>query len=218
MRIGMLGTGIVGRTLGSGLIGAGHEVTMGSRSATNPMAMEWMAGHETGAGVGTFEQAAANAEAVINATGGGVTLEALRAAGAANLAGKLLIDVSNPLDFSKGFPPSLTVSNTDSLGEQVQAAFPEARVVKSLNTISCDVMVNPGMLVQPTSLFVCGNDVAAKQETRELLGTLGWAPESVIDLGDITTSRGTEMYLPLWVRLMGALGTPHFNIAIVHQA
>ena len=152
---------------------------------------------------------------VFNATAGGASLDALRMAGAANLAGKVLVDVANPLDFSKGMPPSLTVCNTDSLGERIQAAFPDARVVKTLNTVNTTVMVDPqGVAGGDHHLFVCGNDANAKASVTTLLrDEFGWT--HIIDLGDITAARGTEMYLAIWIRLMGTLGTPRFNIRVM---
>ena len=151
----------------------------------------------------------------MNATNGKGAIEALNAAGEQNLAGKLLIDISNPLDFSKGMPPSLTICNTDSLGEQIQRAFPETKVVKTLNTVNAYLMVEPGMLAGGNhTMFVCGNDAGAKATVASLLQEgLGW--QDVIDLGDITMSRGTEMYLPLWARLYGALQNPMFTIKVV---
>jgi predicted dinucleotide-binding enzyme len=214
MRIGVLGTGTVGQALASGLVEAGHEVTMGSRAAGNDKAVEWAEGAGKGASEGDFATAAAHGEAVFNCTAGSASLEALEAAGAGNLVGKLLIDVSNPLDFSKGMPPTLAVANTDSLGERIQAAFPEARVVKTLNTINAGVMVDPGQVPGDHVIFLSGDDAEAKAEATGILGELGWPAERVIDLGDISTARGPEMYLPLWLRMMGALGTAHFNIAI----
>ncbi|HEY0997707.1 MAG TPA: hypothetical protein VGD77_17080, partial [Gemmatimonadaceae bacterium] len=165
--------------------------------------------------LGTFAEAARFGEAVINATSGSGALPALQAAGAEALGEKILLDVANPLDFSQGFPPSLTVCNTDSLGEQVQRAFPRLRVVKTLNTTNTYVMVNPaGVGGGEHTMFVCGNDAGAKAQVTRWLGEwFGW--RDVIDLGDITTARGTEMLLPIWVRLMGALGTPMFNFRIV---
>ena len=138
----------------------------------------------------------------------------LEAAGRENLRGKVLVDVANPLDFSKGFPPSLSVCNTDSLGEQIQRTFPEVRVVKSLNTMNCGIMDDPGSLRGDHVVFVSGNDEGAKTQVKQLLGSFGWGDRQIIDLGDITTSRGTEMYLPLWLELYGALGTGSFNINV----
>ena len=215
MRVGVLGTGMVGQTLAGKLVEVGHEVRMGSRQAGNEKAVQWAEGAGQGASEGSFADAAEFGELVVNATAGGASVEALQAAGAGNLAGKALMDVANALDFSAGMPPTLTVSNDDSLGERIQAAFPEARVVKALNTINAAVMVAPGELGNSTHIFVCGNDEAAKHEVTELLRSFGWGAENVIDLGDITSARGVEMYLPLWLRLMGTLGTAAFNIAVV---
>jgi predicted dinucleotide-binding enzyme len=216
MRIAVLGTGTVGRTIGSKLVELGHEVTMGSRTADNENAREWVATAGGGAAQGTFEDAASGAELVFNCTGGAVALDALRAAGAANLAGKVVVDVSNPLDFSHGTPPTLTVCNTDSVGEQIQREFPDARVVKTLNTVNTAVMVDPAGVPGRHDLFISGNDAEAKKTVERILGDFGWPQYSIIDLGDITGARGQEMYLPLWLRLMGKLGRPDFNIAVVH--
>ena len=137
----------------------------------------------------------------------------LTAAGADHLAGKPLLDISNPLDFSAGFPPTLFVKDTDSLAEQIQAAFPAARVVKSLNTLTAQLMVEPALLGEATTVFVSGEDAAAKATVTGLLTALGH--QDVIDLGGIETARGAEMWLPLWLRTMGALGTATFNIKVV---
>jgi 8-hydroxy-5-deazaflavin:NADPH oxidoreductase len=215
MRFGVLGTGVVGQTIAGKLAELGHEVRMGSREAGNEKAVAWAAGAGNGASEGTFAGAAVFGEVVVNATAGMASLEALEAAGAENLSGKVLIDIANPLDFSAGMPPSLGVSNTDSLAEQIQRAFPEARVVKALNTVNAAVMVAPASLGESTNVFVCGDDDEAKAQVIELLETFGWLSGDVVDLGDITAARGMEMYLPLWVRMMGALGDSRFNIRIV---
>lgn len=217
MRIGVLGTGTVGRTLGGKLVELGHEVRMGSRQAGNENAVEWMAGAGDGASEGTFADAAEFGELVINATGGKVSLEALGMAGAENLAGKVVIDVSNALEFGEG-PPVVGVAPDDSLGERIQAAFPDAKVVKALNTMNASIMVAPGSLGESTNAFVCGNDDAAKARVIELLETFGWLSGDIVDLGDISAARGAELYVALWVRLMGALGTPAFNIRLVREA
>lgn len=217
MDIAVLGTGIVGRTLGARLVGLGHAVTMGSRAAGNPTAVEWAAEAGAGAGEGSFADAAAAGRLVINATSGAVSLDVLAAAGAGNLSGKVLLDLSNPLDVSKGMPPTLTVCNTDSVGEQIQRAFPEARVVKSLNTVNCDVMVHPAIVPGAHTMFVAGNDAAAKTDVTALLVSFGWPADSILDLGDIGGSRGMEMYLPLWLRLWGATGTGHLNIGVQRE-
>ena len=213
MKIGILGTGVVGTTLGSGLAKLGHEVKMGGRTATNEKAAAWVKSAGKNASQGTFADAAGHGEMVFNCTGGGVSLLALEAAGAKNLEGKVLVDVSNPLDFSKGMPPTLSIVNTDSLGERIQKAFPGARVVKALNTLSAALMTNPGAVKGETDLVIAGNDKAAKDQVRKLLESFGW--KSIVDLGDITNARGMEMWLALWIRLMGALGTHVFNLKLV---
>jgi len=215
MRIGVLGTGVVGQTLATKLVELGHDVVMGSRDASNDKAAEWVASVGGAGRVGTFAEAAQHAEIVVNATSGQASLAALELAGADNLAGKVLVDVANPLDFSEGMPPSLTVANTDSLGEQIQRAFPTARVVKALNTVNTSVMVRPGDLASPTNLFVAGNDAEATAIVTGLLGSFGWAADRIVDLGDITAARGMEAYLLLWVRMMQAIGTATFNVSIV---
>ncbi|MFN2593374.1 MAG: NADPH-dependent F420 reductase [Actinomycetota bacterium] len=214
MRFGVLGTGGVGQTLATKLVELRHEVTMGSRQKGNEKAVAWAQSAGSGASEGTFEDAAAFGDVVINATAGAGSIDALNSAGGDNLAGKVLIDVSNPLDFSEGFPPKLTVCNGDSLGEQIQMAFPTAKVVKTFNTISSDVMVAPQMLPGDHVVFLSGNDDNAKGQVTDLLGTFGWPEQRVIDLGDIETARGTEMYVMLWIRLMGPMGGPHFSIAL----
>jgi hypothetical protein len=161
----------------------------------------------------TFAEATEEADLVVNATNGGVSIDVLTQAGAANLAGKVLLDIANPLDFSQGFPPSLFVKDTDSLGEQIQRAFPDAKVVKTLNTMTAALMVEPALAAGGDhSVFVSGDDEAAKRTVIDLLTSIGHT--DVIDLGDLSTARGTEMLLPIWLRLMGALGTPMFNFKI----
>jgi 8-hydroxy-5-deazaflavin:NADPH oxidoreductase len=210
MRFAVLGTGDVGHAIATKLVSLGHAVRMGSRAADNPKASAWAA---SGASHGTFADAAAFAEIVVNATGGMHTLAALEAAGAEHLAGKVLVDISNPLDFSRGFPPTLSVSNADSLGEQIQRAFPGARVVKTLNTVANSIMVNPGLVPGPHHLFVSGDDASAKAIVTELLQSFGW--RDIIDLGGIESARATEAWLLLWTRLYGALGTAEFNLRLV---
>jgi len=215
MRIGVLGTGIVGQTIGRRLVGLGHAVTMGSRTAGNEKAVAWAAEAGEGAGEGTFADAAAFGELVINATNGNASLDALEAAGAANLAGKVLIDVSNALDMSQGMPPAVGVGNADSMGERIQRAFPEAHVVKTLNTMNCNVMVDPATVPGSHTVFVCGDREGAKTEVRRLLAEFGWPPEDVLDLGGIAASRGVELYVALWVHLWMATGTGQLNIKVV---
>jgi predicted dinucleotide-binding enzyme len=216
MNIAVLGTGNVGDTLGSKLIALGHSVKMGSRTAGNEKAAAFVKKNGSNASAGTFAEAAAFGEIIVNATSGAGTLEALRMAGAANLAGKVLLDVSNPLDFSKGMPPKLSVVNTTSLGEEIQRVFPDVRVVKTLNTMWCGLMVNPGMIGGGDHhVFVSGNDAGAKNTAKEVLKSFGWAEKNILDLGDISTARGPEMYLPIWLRIWGATGNGAFNIRIV---
>ena len=214
MRIGVLGTGIVGRTLASALVDGGHEVRMGSRTASNENAFTWAQGAGESASVGTFADAAGFGELVVNATAGAVSLEALSSAGAEQLAGKVLLDVSNPLDFSAGMPPTLTVCNDDSLGERIQRAFTDVHVVKALNTVTAAVMVAPSLVPGEHTIFVCGDDAGAKDQAGELLQGFGWPAESILDLGDITAARGTEMYMALWLRLWGATGTAVLNVEV----
>jgi 8-hydroxy-5-deazaflavin:NADPH oxidoreductase len=228
MRIGVLGTGIVGRTLASRLAGIGHGVDIGTRNPAATMGNTepdphgalpypvWQAEHPE-VHLVTFQEAAASAQMVINATSGMVALRVLEAAGEAALDGKVLIDVSNPLDFSGGFPPTLNPVNTDSLGERIQRGFPGVRVVKALNTMNCQVMVEPARVPGEHNVFVCGGDDAAKVAVRDLLASFGWPPGSIIDLGDISAARGMEMLLPIWLRLMGTFGDADFNFHI-HRA
>lgn len=216
MKIAVLGTGTVGTTIATKLVEIGHEVTLGSRSADNEKAKAWLAQVDSDkARAATYADAAASAELLFNCTAGVASLEALNMAGAAHMAGKILVDVANPLDFSHGMPPRLSICNESSLGEQIQAAFPETRVVKAFNTVAANLMVDPRSLPGDHVLFVSGDDADAKREVEQTIARdwFGW--REVIDLGDITTARGTEMYLALWLRMWGALGTAAFNIAIV---
>lgn len=214
MKIGIFGTGMVGVTIASKLVRLGHEVKMGSRTSQNEKAMAWVKGAGGQASQGTFAETAGFGELLFNCTHGAASLEALKAAGASNLKGKILIDLANPLDFSQGMPPSLTVCNTDSLGEQIQRAFPEVRVVKTLNTVNCNLMVNAAMLPGEHDLFICGNDPSAKATVKTYLTQwFGWS--SILDLGDITNARATEMLLPIWIRLFGFFQSPNFNFKIV---
>jgi hypothetical protein len=225
VRFGILGTGVVGKTMAARLDGMGHDVTVGTRDPEettsrpepdahgNPPFSAWQEEHP-GVKLATFSEAAAHGEMVVNATSGVVSLEALELAGEDNLNGKVLVDISNPLDFSQGMPPILSVSNTDSLGEQIQRRFSEARVVKTLHTMNAYLMVDPAQLAGADhTVFVCGDDAEAKQAVTELLRSFGWT--DIVDLGDITAARGTEMLMPIWLRLFGALQKPIFNYKIV---
>jgi 8-hydroxy-5-deazaflavin:NADPH oxidoreductase len=205
MKIAVLGTGMVGEAIASRLMGLGHEVTMGSRTGNNPRALAWAARTGGGARTATFGEAAAPSELVFNCTKGSSSLEALRAVGAERLEGKILVDVANDMSAAGKGPLSLA--------EEIQEAFPGARVVKTLNTINCGVMVDPSRLSGAHAVFMSGNDREAKGRVGELLRSFGW--REVIDLGDIATARATEAYLRLWLSLSRALGTVQFNIALV---
>lgn len=227
MRIAVLGTGTVGRALAAAFNRLGHDVVLGTRdpgetaARSAPDAMggppfnQWLEGH-AGIRLATFAEAAADSELVVNATNGTASLAALAAAGEARLARKILIDVSNPLDSTQGMPPVLNPVNTESLAERIQRAFPEARVVKTLNTMNAGLMVDPQRLADGEhSVFLSGDDPDAKKTVAGLLAELGH--KDIIDLGDITSARGAEMVLPLWLRLFGALGTPDFNFKVVRR-
>jgi predicted dinucleotide-binding enzyme len=211
MKIGILGTGMVGETLGTKFTQLGHQVKIGSRTANNEKAAQWVKTAGANASQGTFADAAAFGELVFICLKGDIALDVVKSLSAATVAGKIVVDVSNPLDFSHGFPPSLTICNTNSLGEEVQKAWPAAKVVKTLNIVNCEVMVDPKKGGNPTML-VTGNDAEAKSKITALLKTLGW--QDIIDLGDITKSRGTEMLLPLWLDLFGLFGNPHFGFKV----
>ncbi|MEL6562271.1 MAG: NAD(P)-binding domain-containing protein [Bacteroidota bacterium] len=225
MKIAILGTGIVGRTIAAKLMELGHELTIGTRSVETTLANEdvdgygnapfkdWYEGREA-IKLQPFKEAGEQAEVIFNCTGGQVSVQVLESVGETALNGKVLIDVANPLDFSNGMPPSLSPVNTDSLGEQIQRRFPGLKVVKSLNTMNTKVMVNPSVVQGDHNVFVCGNDETAKATVKSILESMGWRENLIIDLGDITNSRGTEMMLPIWLRLWNTLGTSEFNFFI----
>ncbi len=226
MKIGIFGTGMVGQTLAQKLAELGHEVNIGTRNVEETMGRsepdgygrppyrEWQK-ENPGIKLSSLSEAAAEAELLINAMNGAGSLAALEQAGRSNMEGKILLDISNPLDFSQGFPPSLTISNTDSLAEQIQRTFPDTFVVKSLNTMNAAIMVNPGILPGDHNVFLNGNDAEAKQHVQELLESMGWKKENVIDMGDISTARGTEQMMPAWARLYTARQNPLFNFKVV---
>ncbi len=210
MKMGVLGSGMVGQAIGARLLNLGHDAMIGTRDPAK--LKEWHASNQK-AHIGSFAEAAAHGVMIFNATNGLGSLEALKLAGETNLKGKVLVDISNPLDFSKGFPPSLTISNTDSLAEQIQHMFPSAKVVKTLNTVTARLMVHPREVAEGDhQIFLSGNDANAKVQVAKLLESFGWI--HILDLGDIATARATEMYLPLWVRVYGALGNGMFNMKI----
>jgi 8-hydroxy-5-deazaflavin:NADPH oxidoreductase len=218
MKIAVLGTGMVGDTIGSRLIELGHEVKMGSRTATNEKAKAFVDKHAGKASAGTFTDAAEFGEVVINCTAGGGSIDALKMAGEKNINGKIIIDIANPLDFSKGMPASLipALSNTNSLGEEIQKTFPSTKVVKTLNTMWCGLMVNPAMINGGDHTnFISGNDADAKQKVKALLNEFGWKNENILDLGDISAARGTESVLPVWLRIWNATQNGAFNFKVI---
>jgi predicted dinucleotide-binding enzyme len=226
MKISILGTGDVGQILAAAFTEKGHDVMIGTRDVESKLTggdqgsasfAQWYASHKE-IKVGTFQDSASFGEIVINATNGGNSLNALDLAGEENLGGKVLIDVSNPLDFGNGMPSSLLegLNNTNSLGEEIQKEFPEAKVVKTFNTIWCGLMVNPGMIGKGDHVnYISGNDNDAKAKVKDLIKELGWKDQNIIDLGDITAARATESFLLLWVRIMGAIDSGAFNFRIV---
>lgn len=226
MNFSILGTGPVGQTIAGKLKELGHQVMIGTRDISRteankerspmgtPPFSEWHKSHQ-GVKLGTFTEAARFGEMVFVCTNGFGTLSALKMAGAENLKGKTVVDVSNPLDFSKGMPPSLIPqwSNTNSLGEEVQKALPGANVVKTLNIVNCEVMVNAKKSGGDPTMFVAGNDAKAKDQVKEILRNFGW--NDILDLGDISGARGMEMLLPIWVRTWGATQNGYFGFKIV---
>ncbi|KAA9037138.1 NADP oxidoreductase [Ginsengibacter hankyongi] len=215
-KIAVLGTGMVGDTIGSKLIELGHEVMMGSRTQGNEKAKAFVAKHNGKASAGTFAEAAGFGEIIFNCTAGVGSIEALKMAAEKDLDGKIIVDIANPLDFSNGMPPSLAIVNTNSLGEEIQKTFPQTKVVKALNTMWCGLMVKPAMINGGDhSTFVSGNDANAKEEVKKILKSFGWNEANILDLGDITTARGTEMFLPLWLQIYTATNNGAFNIKIV---
>jgi len=228
-KIAIMGTGSVGQAYASKFITLGYEVMLGTRNVPekladtakngygNPSFSEWHSANKN-VKLGTFEDAALFGDLILNATMGAKSIAALKMADVKNLNGKILIDVANPLDFSKGLPPSLLpeLSNTNSLGEEIQKTFPDVRVVKTLNTMWNGLMVNPAMLNGGDHAnFICGNSSEAKENVKEILKSFGWPEKNILDLGDISSARGTEMYLPLWLRIFGATNNGAFNIKIV---
>ena len=221
MKIGIIGSGVVAQTLGTKWLGLGHDVAIGTRDPSKlddkkmmaASLREWLAQTENRGKVVTFAQAAAHGDVLVNATGGEVSIDALRLAGADKAGGKTLIDVANELDHSRGMPPRALASDERCLAEKIQAAFPNLKVVKTLNTIGAGVMVNPkGLAGGDHTIFLSGNDAGAKAQVADLLRGLGWS--DILDLGDVATARGPEMYMGLWLRLWGATRTGNVNIKV----
>jgi 8-hydroxy-5-deazaflavin:NADPH oxidoreductase len=216
MKVAILGTGIVGDTIGSKLVELGHNVMMGSRTSNNEKAIAFVNKHNGKATAGTFNEAATFGEIIFNCTAGANSIEALKLAGENNLKNKIIVDVANTLDFSTGTTPTLALVNTTSLGEEIQLQFPNSKVVKTLNTMWCGLMVNPALINNADhDNFICGNDPDAKEIVKDILKSFGWFNKNILDLGDITKARGPEMYLPLWLRIWGATNNGAFNIKIV---
>ncbi|WP_406020660.1 NAD(P)-binding domain-containing protein [Nocardioides sp. NBC_00850] len=226
MKIAVLGTGMVGRALAGRLSGLGHEVVIGTRDVEatlgrtgtdamgTPPYAQWQSQHPD-VHLVPLDAAGDHGDLVVNATSGVASLEAIDAVGPQRLDGKVLLDLAVPFDFSRGMPPTPTIPNTDSIAERIQRAVPRARVVKSLNTVFCDVMVDPKRVPGAHTLFVSGDDAAAKATVTALLGEFGWSADSVLDLGGIQTARNVEMYMLLYFNLAGVLQTFDFNIAVV---
>ena len=229
MKISIIGTGTVGQTFASRFIALGHEVMMGTRNVSeklastardnygNPPFSEWHAANKS-VKLGAFSDAASFGEIILNATNGGASIDALKLADVKNLEGKILIDLANPLDFSKGMPPSLIpgLSNTNSLGEEIQKTFPGVKVVKTLNTMWCGLMVNPEMIGGGDHInYISGNDADAKSKVTTLLKQFGWKNENILDLGDISGARATEAILPIWLRVWGVTQNGAFNFKLV---
>jgi predicted dinucleotide-binding enzyme len=211
MKTGVLGSGMVAQALSARLAELGHDVVIGTRDAGKLKG--WQSSNQR-VKIGSFTETAAHGEMVFNATNGAASLQALTMAGPENLRGKILVDVSNPLDFSNGFPPSLFVCGTDSLAEQIQRAFPHTKVVKALNTVTARLMVYPQEVAGGDhQVFISANDMDAKKQVVDLLRAFGWT--NIFDLGDLSTARGTEAYMLLWVRLFGAMNTGMVNIKIM---
>jgi predicted dinucleotide-binding enzyme len=221
MKIGIIGSGVVAQTLGSKLVGQGHDVVLGTRDPNKlddkkmfgTTLREWQSKNEGRARIATFKEAAAHGELLINATSGQVSIDALKLAAADKVGDKILVDVANELDASKGMPPAVLASQERCLAERIQAAFPTLKVVKTLNTINAFVMVDPRSVGGGDhTVFVSGNDAGAKAKVTELLRSFGWS--DVLDLGDVSTARGPEMYLAMWIRLWGATGSGQLNIKV----
>jgi 8-hydroxy-5-deazaflavin:NADPH oxidoreductase len=212
MKIGVLGTGVVGVTIATKLIQLGHHVTMGSRNPDNHTAAHWAKANGVNASRGTFADAAMLSELIFICTRGEATLEVVRTVGQDAFGEKVVVDVSNPVDFSRGMPPSLMICNTDSLGEHVQKALPHAKVVKTLNLVNCEVMIDPVKAGDPT-MFLCGNHADAKTTATAMLHDFGW--KDIVDLGDIKSARGMEMFVPGWLSLLTVVGHRHFGLKIV---
>jgi 8-hydroxy-5-deazaflavin:NADPH oxidoreductase len=199
MKIGILGRGNVGRTLAAGFRDRGHEVMIGSRDPGHAELQEWLAGAGEGVKAGTMSETAEFGELLVLALLGVAAEEAIRGAGPENFSGKVVIDAMNPLDFSGGPPPKLAFSGEDSLGERVQRAIPDAKVVKAFNTIGAPLMIEPRLQGAQPAMFIAGDDAGAKESVADILRSFGW-PDPV-DIGGIEGSRELEALCILWVKV-----------------
>jgi predicted dinucleotide-binding enzyme len=219
MKIGVLGTGAVGETIATALLAKGHTVRMGSRTPDNEKARTWVKKSKEQASQGDFNDTAAFGELLFLCLNGAHALDAVRTIEPENVKHKIVFDLTNPLDFSKGMPPSIIdgLGNTNSLGEEIQKALPNAYIIKALNTVTAKLMVEPKLVNNGDhSLFVCGNHADAKNKAKHfLVDTFGWKPDNLIDLGGIESARGSEAYVPFWVSMMQGLGTAMFNVKVV---
>ncbi len=214
-RIGVLGTGDVGQVLGAGLAARGHEVKLGSRDAKNPKAVAWAEKNGALASAGTFADAAKFGEVVILALSWSGVMNALELAGHDNFAGKVVIDAVNPLDFSKGAPPTLAVGTTDSAGEQIQRALPKAHVVKAFNIVGNAHMVDPSFPGGKPDMFICGDDEGAKKQVTALCTELGWP--GAIDIGGIVGARYLEPMAMVWISYMFKTGGANHALALLRK-
>ena len=204
-RVGVLGSGEVGRRLAAGFSSRGHDVMIGSRDPGKPELGEWLSGDGAGIKAGTFEQTAAHGELLVLAVLGNAAEEAITEAGPEKFTGKVVIDAMNPLDFSGGFPPKLSVTGEDSLGERVQRALPDAKVVKAFNTIGNPYFVDPDFSEGKPTMLIAGNDEGAKHTVGDVVADFGW-PDAV-DIGGIEGSRELEAICIAWVKIGGARGS-----------
>ncbi len=215
MRIGILGSGQVGRTLGAGFASKGHDVRIGTRSPKKPALQKWLRGATGTVSLGTYADAAAHGELLVLACPGAAAMDVIEAAGPERFDGKILLDVSNPLAFDDGQPPGLFARVTDSLGERVQRRLPNTKVVKGLNTMNASTMIRPKMRQGLADVLLCGNNKAAKRKVAGLIRDFGWA--TLIDVGGIESARWMEAWVPLWVRIADELGSWKVALHILRE-
>lgn len=214
MRVGILGSGVVGQSLGRGFAGRGHEVVLGTRTPDSEKLAPWKREVGDRGRTGTFAQAAAYGEVLVVAVLGTAAEQAIDLAGPRSFDGKVVIDVTNPLDFSKGMPPGLFVGMTDSLGERIQRKLPRAKVVKCFNIVNNQTMIDPSNTGTKPTMLLCGNDEGAKRKVTEILEQFGW--DDVVDIGGIDGARWLEAHVPLWVRVTMQKNTWFLGFKVVH--